>query len=297
METNKRKALRKGLEQLFSNESLYSGPIDPIEEIVENTPKEDIVDIKLSELRSNPYQPRQKFNQEKLVELANSIKEYGVLEPIIVTKSIKGYEIVAGERRKKASELAGLETIPAIIKEFTDSEMMQIALLENIQRENLTAIEEAEAYSNLLKVLNVTQEELANKIGKSRSYITNMVGLLNLPESVKNDILHGLISAGHAKILSKLENEELITELAEKIKLNHLSVRELEELVQNPGYKRKNAIVKIKNDNTYNYVEEAFTDKIGNRVKIKNKKIVIPFNSEKDLERILEILKVEVNVD
>ena len=297
METNKRKALGKGLEQLFSNESLYSGPIDPIEEIVENTPKEDIVDIKLSELRSNPYQPRQKFNQEKLVELANSIKEYSVLEPIIVTKSIKGYEIVAGERRKKASELAGLETIPAIIKEFTDSEMMQIALLENIQRENLTAIEEAEAYSNLLKVLNVTQEELANKIGKSRSYITNMVGLLNLPESVKNDILHGLISAGHAKILSKLENEELITELAEKIKLNHLSVRELEELVQNPGYKRKNAIVKIKNDNTYNYVEEAFTDKIGNRVKIKNKKIVIPFNSEKDLERILEILKVEVNVD
>ena len=297
METNKRKALGKGLEQLFSNESLYSGPIDPIEEIVENTPKEDIVDIKLSELRSNPYQPRQKFDQEKLVELANSIKEYGVLEPIIVTKSIKGYEIVAGERRKKASELAGLETIPAIIKEFTDSEMMQIALLENIQRENLTAIEEAEAYSNLLKVLNVTQEELANKIGKSRSYITNMVGLLNLPESVKNDILHGLISAGHAKILSKLENEELITELAEKIKLNHLSVRELEELVQNPGYKRKNDIVKIKNDNTYNYVEEAFTDKIGNRVKIKNKKIVIPFNSEKDLERILEILKVEVNVD
>ena len=297
METNKRKALGKGLEQLFSNESLYSGPIDPIEEIVENTPKDDIVDVKLSELRSNPYQPRQKFDQEKLVELANSIKEYGVLEPIIVTKSIKGYEIVAGERRKKASELAGLETIPAIIKEFTDSEMMQIALLENIQRENLTAIEEAEAYSNLLKVLNVTQEELANKIGKSRTYITNMVGLLNLPESVKNDILHGLISAGHAKILSKLENEELITELAEKIKLNHLSVRELENLVQNPDYKRKNAIVKIKNENSYNYVEEAFTDKIGNRVRIKNKKIVIPFNSEKDLERILEILKVEVNVD
>lgn len=297
METNKRKALGKGLEQLFSNESLYSGPIDPIEEIVENTPKDDILEVKLSELRSNPYQPRQKFDQEKLVELANSIKEYGVLEPIIVTKSIKGYEIVAGERRKKASELAGLETIPAIIKEFTDSEMMQIALLENIQRENLTAIEEAEAYSNLLKVLNVTQEELANKIGKSRTYITNMVGLLNLPESVKNDILHGLISAGHAKILSKLENEELITELAEKIKLNHLSVRELENLVQNSDYKRKNAIVKIKNENSYNYVEEAFTDKIGNRVRIKNKKIVIPFNSEKDLERILEILKVEVNVD
>jgi len=294
MENNRRKALGRGLEQLFSNESLY---VNPIDEVVENAKEDDVVEVKLSELRSNPYQPRQTFDQEKLIELADSIKEFGVLEPIIVKKSIKGYEIVAGERRKKASELAGLETIPAIIKDFSDEEMMQIALLENIQREDLTAIEEAEAYSNLLKALNVTQEELGKKIGKSRSYITNMLGLLRLPESVKNDILNGNISTGHAKILSKLEDSEQILSLVEKIKKDNISVRELESLVNNPEYKRKNEIVKIKTVNKYNYVEDIFTDLVGNKVKIKNNKIVIPFDSEKDLERILEILNIEVKVD
>ena len=297
METNKRKALGKGLEQLFSNESLYVNPLETLDEIAENTPKEDIVEIKVSELRSNPYQPRQTFDQEKLVELANSIKEFGVLEPIIVTKSIKGYEIVAGERRTKACELVGIETIPAIIKDFSDEEMMQIALLENIQRENLSAIEEAEAYNNLIKALNITQEELAKKIGKSRSYVTNMLGLLTLPESVKYEILHGYISMGHAKVLSKLQDEELIKELVEKIKNDHISVRELESIANNPDYKRKKAIVRIKEPNPFGYVEDALTDNIGNRVRIKNKKIVIPFNSERDLERILDVLKIEVKVD
>ncbi len=297
METNKRKALGKGLEQLFSNESLYVNPLETLDEIAENTPKEDIVEVKVSELRSNPYQPRQTFDQEKLVELANSIKEFGVLEPIIVTKSIKGYEIVAGERRTKACELVGIETIPAIIKDFSDEEMMQIALLENIQRENLSAIEEAEAYNNLIKALNITQEELAKKIGKSRSYVTNMLGLLTLPESVKYEILHGYISMGHAKVLSKLQDEELIKELVEKIKNDHISVRELESIANNPDYKRKKAIVRIKEPNPFGYVEDALTDTIGNRVRIKNKKIVIPFNSERDLERILDVLKIEVKVD
>ena len=294
---NKRKALGKGLEQLFSNESLYVNPLSNIEEIVENTPEEDIIEVKISELRSNPYQPRKTFDQEKLVELANSIKEFGVLEPIIVTKSIKGYEIVAGERRTKACALVGIETIPAIVKEFSDEEMMQIALLENIQRENLTAIEEAEAYSNLIKALNVSQEELAAKIGKSRSYVTNMLGLLRLPENVKNDILYGFISMGHAKVLSKLEDEKLINELATRVKEEKLSVRNLEEIASNPQFKRKNTIVRVKEPNPFGYVEEAMTDKIGNRVKIKNKKIIIPFNSEKDLERVLNILNIELNVD
>ncbi len=291
---NKRKALGRGLEQLFSNESLY---VNPIEEIVENAKEDDIVEIDLSELRSNPYQPRQKFNAEKLQELADSIKEFGVLEPIIVKKSIKGYEIVAGERRKKACELAGLKTIPAIIKEFTDEEMMQIALLENIQREDLSAIEEAEAYSKLLSVLNTTQDVLGKRIGKSRSYITNMLGLLRLPESVKNDVSNGNISAGHAKILSKLEDESQILSLAERIKKDGMSVRALEEVVENPSYERKNKIIKVKEINNYGYVEDALTDTIGNKVTIKNKKIVIPFNDEKDLERILNVLNVEVKVD
>ena len=298
MENNKRKALGKGLEQLFSNESLYVNPLDSLDEIVENASKEDVVEININELRSNPYQPRQTFDQEKLVELANSIKEFGVLEPIIVKKAIKGYEIVAGERRKKACELVGLETIPAIIKDFSDEDMMQIALLENIQREDLTAIEEAEAYSNLIKTLGITQEELGKRIGKSRSYITNMLGLLNLPEEVKVDILSGLISMGHARVLSKLEDSEKIKYLVDKIKNEHLSVRGLEDLASNADFKRKNPnVVKNRDTNEYGYVEDALTDAIGNRVRIKNKKIVIPFNSDKDLERILEILNIEVKVD
>lgn len=294
---NKRKALGKGLEQLFSNESLYENPLEKLDEIVESTPKEDIVQININELRSNPYQPRRTFDQEKLVELADSIKEFGVLEPIIVTKSIKGYEIVAGERRTKACQLAGVEVIPAIVKDFSDEDMMQIALLENIQRENLTAIEEAEAYSNLLKALGLTQDELAKKIGKSRSYITNMLGLLNLPSTIKEDILNGFISMGHARILSKIEDPNVALALAEKVKNDHISVRDLEVLAQNPEIKKKNPVIRIKDEGKFGYVEEAMTDKIGNRVRIQGKKIIIPFNSDKDLERIVELLNIEVKVD
>jgi ParB family chromosome partitioning protein len=293
-QNNKRKALGKGLEQLFSNESLY---VDPIEEIVENAKEDDIVELKINELRSNPYQPRRTFDQEKLQELADSIKEFGVVEPIIVKKSIHGYEIVAGERRCKAARIAGLETVPAVIKEFSDEDMMQIALLENIQREDLTAIEEAEAYANLVGKLGISQEELARRVGKSRSYVTNMIGLLNLPQEVKEFILNGYLSMGHARVLSKLEDEEKVIELAQKVINEQLSVRDLESIASNPDYKRKKAIKVQKTTNEYGFVEEALTDKIGNRVRIQNKKIVIPFNSEKDLERILEILNVEVDAD
>ena len=298
METgNKRKALGKGLEQLFSNESLYTNPLDEIKEIEENAKKEDIVEIDIDDLRSNPYQPRLNFDEDKLKELADSIKEYGVLEPIIVKKSIKGYEIVAGERRTKASEIAGLKKIPAIIKDFSEDDMMQIALLENIQREDLTAIEEAQAYSRLIQTLGITQDELAKRLGKSRSHITNMIGLLSLPDNVKEDIISGDVSMGHARVLSKLDDEELIDELVKKIKSSHLTVRKLEELASNPDIKKKHPVNKVTNDKKYNYVEDALTDTIGNRVRIQNNKITIPFNSEKDLERILEILGIEVKVD
>ncbi len=292
---NKRKALGRGLEQLFSGESLYVSDLE--KDIMDNASENDVVDIKLSELRSNPYQPRRTFDQEKLVELANSIKEYGVIQPIIVTKSIKGYDIVAGERRKKASELVGKETIPCIIKEFSDNEMMEIALLENIQRENLTSIEEAEAYSNIIKASGITQEELATRIGKSRTFVTNMLGLLSLPEEVKNDVLHGKISAGHAKILSKLDNQNRIIELNNKIKKDGLSVRELENIVSEGHFKKINPINRVTKTNPYSYVEEHMRELIGNKVKIDSKKITIPYNSEKDLERILEILKINVKVD
>ena len=173
MET-KRKALGKGLEDLFGD-TLDFNVVE--KEITEKTPKNEIKEIELTELRSNPYQPRKTFDEEKLQELAASIKEHGVFQPIIIKKSIiKGYEIVAGERRVRASIMAGKTTIPAIIKDFTDQEMMEIALLENLQRENLNAIEEASAYDGLIKSLSLTQEELAKKLGKSRSHITNMLG-------------------------------------------------------------------------------------------------------------------------
>ena len=295
METNKR--LGKGLEQLFSNESLYSNPLDQLDEIVETAKEDDIVMLDINELRSNPYQPRQNFDEEKLQELADSIKEFGVLEPIIVTKSVKGYEIVAGERRTKACKLAGVKKIPAIIKTFSDNDMMQIALLENIQRENLTAIEEAEAYSKLLKVLNITQDELSKRLGKSRSHITNMLGLLKLPKSVKEEVNAGNISMGHAKVLSKIDDVDLVNSLAKKVKDNNISVRELELLASDPSVKKKNPVTRKVDTKKYDFVEEAMTDKIGNRVRINNNKIVIPFNSEKDLERILDILNIEVNVD
>ena len=167
---NKRRALGRGLEELFYNEPIDYNKVE--EKILTETPKDEIKMVKIDELRSNPYQPRKVFDETALQELAVSIKEHGVFQPIIIKKSIKGYEIIAGERRVKASKLAGLDEIPAIIRDFSDDEMMEIALLENLQRENLNAIEEANAYKKLLETLELTQEQLSNRLGKSRSHIT-----------------------------------------------------------------------------------------------------------------------------
>ena len=231
--TTKRKALGTGLDQLFSV-NVNQLDFETFEKtIVDSTPENEIKLIPVDEIRSNPYQPRIHFDQDALEELAESIKEHGVLEPIIVKKSIKGYELVAGERRTKASKIAGKATIPAIIKDFDDQSMMEIALLENIQRENLTPIEEAKAYKNFMVKMNLTQEEVANKFKKSRSYVTNMLGLLKLPSEVQRDVVNGKISMSHARVLSKLDDEDKIIELAEKIKKEGISVHALEALSQN----------------------------------------------------------------
>ena len=222
METKKR-ALGRGLEQLFNGENLDLEQIE--KSIYEESTNEEIVEINLSELRPNPYQPRKIFDDEALKELSESIKEHGVFQPIIVKKSIKGYEIIAGERRVRASRLAGLEKIPAIIRDFNDTQMMEIALLENLQRENLNVIEEAIAYKSMLEKLNLTQDELSKKVGKSRSHITNMLGLLTLPEEVKDMIITKEISMGHARILSKLDDKEQIKKLANDVVVKKLSVR------------------------------------------------------------------------
>ena len=296
METSNipRKALGKGLEELFNNEPLDFNKVE--EKIINSTPKEEIVSVKLSDLRSNPYQPRKIFDQAALDELSQSIKEHGVFQPIIIKPSIKGYEIVAGERRVKASIQAGLDEIPAIIRDFNDDEMMEIALLENLQRENLTCIEEAEAYQKIRVSLNLTQEELAKRIGKSRSYITNTIGLLNLPEETKQLINENKISMGHAKILSKLENKEQINELTNRIINEEISVRELERITSSPeNFVRKNTIKKQRTtqDNMYKYIEENISEKLGTKVKIKTNKIEISFTNSNDLNRLLEIMNLE----
>lgn len=292
MET-KRRALGKGLEQLFSSETLDLDQIE--EEIVKSASKDEIINIRLDMLRSNPYQPRKVFDEKALEELKESIIEHGVFQPIIVKESIRGYEIIAGERRVKASRLAGLETIPAIIRNFNDEQMMEIALLENLQRENLTAIEEAKAYNELINNLNITQDALAKKVGKSRSHITNMIGLLRLPKEVQDYVLYNEISMGHARVLSKIEDDNKIILLAKDIIENGLSVRQLEEKTNNQEFKRKVNIAKRKSNTTneYKYIEDILEEKFGTKVKVKDNKIEISFVSPNDLNRIVEIIQTD----
>lgn len=292
METKKR-ALGRGLEQLFNTENL---DLDTIErQIYEDTSKEEIVEINLDELRPNPYQPRKNFNDESLEELASSIKEHGVFQPIIVKKSIKGYEIIAGERRFRASKKAGLTKIPAIIRDFSDEQMMEIALLENLQRENLNVIEEALAYKSMIEKLMLTQEELSKRVGKSRSHITNILGILRLPEEIQEMISAGELTMGHARVISKLESTEQMKELAHKIINEKLPVRDLEQLAENDKFERKVKIErKPKEQNReYKYVEDLLREKLDTKIKIKDRKIEISFNNVADLNRILEILNVK----
>lgn len=291
METKKR-ALGRGLEQLFNTDNLNMSQIE--QRIYEETPNEEIVELDINDLRPNPYQPRQVFNEEALQELASSIKEHGVFQPIIVKKSIKGYDIIAGERRYRASKLAGKKTIPAIIRQFTDEQMMEIALLENLQREDLNAMEEAKAYQSLIDHLHITQEEVSKRVGKSRSHITNMLGLLRLPKEVQTMINDNKLTMGHARVLSKLENEQQIIQMAEDIVENKKSVREAENLAQDKDVEHKVKMNRRKpTSSEYRYVEELLRDKLDTRVRIKEKKIEINFTNKADLNRILEILQVK----
>ena len=289
---DKRKALGRGLEQLFNDEGLNFDTIE--NSIIEEAKTNDqIVEINLSELRANPYQPRKNFDEEALNELASSIKEHGVFQPIIVKKSIKGYEIIAGERRFRASKLAGMQTIPAIVKDFSDEEMMQIALLENLQRENLTSIEEAKAYKSIIESMNITQDELAKKVGKSRSHITNILGLLKLPASVQDMVLYNKLSMGHARVLSKLDDPKTIEDLAQRVINEDLSVRKLESLVYDN--EEKEVKTKKSSNNEYKYMENFLKEKLGTNVKINNNKISIKFSNVQDLNRILEIMNIDIN--
>ena len=291
MET-KKKALGKGLEQLFSNSVI---DFDNFEKDIVEEGSKDVTEIDVDEIRSNPYQPRKTFDTESLNELAKSIKEYGVVQPIIVKKSIKGYELVAGERRTKAAKIAGLKKIPAIIKDFDDQEMMEIALVENIQREDLNPIDEATSINNIIKLRGYTQEEFANKFGKSRSYVTNILGLLKLHEDVKRMVEKRNLSMSHARVLSKIDDDNKVTDLAKKVITDNLSVHELERISQ----EEKSPIIK-KNpnktfDHKYRMYENLIMDKLDTKVRISKNKIEIYFNGNDELEKMLD--KMHINFE
>lgn len=282
---NRKRALGKGLEQLFNNENLNLNSFE--QSVYESATKDEIIEVEISSLRVNPYQPRKVFNKEALEELASSIKEHGVFQPIIVKKSIKGYEIIAGERRVRASKLAGLTKVPAIVRDLNDEQMMEVALLENLQRENLSAIEEAIAYKSMLEKLNITQDVLSKKVGKSRSHITNILGLLRLPKEVQEMVALNKISMGHARVLSKLESDEKIISMAHEIVDKKLPVREVEESSAETPKKHK-IERRSPSTNEFKYAEDILREKLDTKVKIKDNKIELFFTNVADLNRILD---------
>ena len=286
------KGLGRGIDALFGDYAELSN-IDAANEQVQQIP--------LTDIRPNPYQPRKTFDETALNELAESIRISGVFQPIILRESkVKGYEIIAGERRFRASKIAGKETIPAIIREFDEEKMMEVAVLENLQREDLTSLEEAEAYEMMMKKLKLTQEEVATRLGKSRPYIANYLRLLGLPDAVKEMLQKEDISMGQARTLLGLKDKKQITKLAKRVVRDHLTVRQLEQLVNKMNQPKDETEQPTKNDKKPYYIresEERLMDKFGTSVSINEKnqkgKIEIEYLSTDDLTRILDILNIQ----
>lgn len=286
------KGLGRGIDALF-------GDYSELDEI--DVTNEMVKEIPLEEIRPNPYQPRKTFDEEALNELADSIRQSGVFQPIIVREStIKGYEIIAGERRFRASKLAGKATVPAIIRAFDEERMMEVAVLENLQREDLTSLEEAEAYDMLMKKLKLTQEEVAKRLGKSRPYIANYLRLLGLPESVKKMLQSDEISMGQARTLLGLKDKRMIIKTANKVVRDNLTVRQLEQLVNQLNQPKEVEQKSNKAEKKPYYIRESedrLMDKFGTAVQISDKgnkgKIEIEYLSTDDLTRILDILEIQ----
>ncbi|UCZ53244.1 ParB/RepB/Spo0J family partition protein [Bacillus shivajii] len=261
-----------------------------------NDQDDKVHELKLSELRPNPYQPRKVFEEEAIEELKASIEQHGILQPLIVRKSIKGYEIVAGERRYRAAKSAKLSTVPAVIKELSEDQMMEIALIENLQREDLNPLEEAKAYQKLLEHLQVTQEQLSKKLGKSRPHIANHVRLLQLPQLAQEFIAEGKLSMGHGRALLGLKRKEKLTATIQKVINEKLSVRQLEELVQRINdnvsreTKKKPQLPPIIRERE-SRLKEYFGTNVNIKKGKKKGKIEIDFFSEEDLERIMDLLQ------
>ncbi|MDO4912547.1 MAG: ParB/RepB/Spo0J family partition protein [Lactobacillus sp.] len=286
--SKEKRSLGRGLEALFHDEPQIDA-------------SETIQELKLSDIRPNPYQPRKKFDEKSLEELALSIKENGVFQPIIVREAVTGYEIIAGERRYRASQLAKKETIPAIVRKFTESEMMAVAILENLQREDLTPLEEAQAYEMLQKNLGLTQAEVSKRMGKSRPYIANYLRLLTLPSKTKRMLQHGDLSMGQARTLLGLKDKDLIDDLAKRVIKEGISVRKLESLV-NQLNEKKQPKKPSKKSPFITASETQLADKFGTTVQISASQkgkghLSINFNSVDDLNRILDILGVDLDED
>lgn len=288
----KSRGLGKGLKALIPDESFMS--IDNSD--TENAEKL-VFFLQINKIRPNADQPRKKFDREKLEELAASIKEHGILQPLVVRPENNGYTIIAGERRWRAATMAGLKEVPVIVKDLPAKDVMELALIENVQREDLNAIEEAEAYGALMEHFNLTQGEIGIRIGKSRAAITNTMRLLNLPDKVRQEVLDDHISSGHARALLSLEDQKQMESLCEEIIDKKLSVRETEKkvkLLKNPPKEDK---AKPEKNPYITAVEDGLKQKFATKVKISGKKdkgkIELEFYSTEDLNRILDLLGYE----
>lgn len=257
--------------------------------------KEEVLEIEIDKITPNPFQPRKHFDETSLNELSESIRMNGVLQPVIVKKVADGYLLVAGERRCRASKIAGFQTIPAIVRDYNNQYLAELALLENIQREDLTIVEEARAYQNAIESLHLTHLELSEKIGKSRSYVSNTLGILSLPESVIEEVNQGNISMGHARALSKLKDVQRIKAIALLIVNHQLTVREIEQIVKKEKkkvpIKRKTISPELssKLDQTKTEMTKIFS--FSTPVKVSSNKVILSFESEEEVEKFNEAMK------
>ncbi|HBS60480.1 MAG TPA: chromosome partitioning protein ParB [Firmicutes bacterium] len=282
-----KKALGRGVQAIFQSMPGLDAQKD-----------ENVVEITVSDIYPNPYQPRKSFDQEKLDELANSIQQYGVIQPVVVRRTAKGYELVAGERRWRASQIVGLKVIPVVVRDYSDSEMMEIALIENLQRENLNPIEEGSSYRRLIEDFGLTQEEVAKKLGRSRSLIANTIRLLQLPPQIQDYVSRGTLTMGHAKALLALPNAQMQCEAANRVIEEDLNVRDIEDIVRKACEKPQKTVKKVVNrEAALVDAEERLKCFFGTQVKIKpgklKGKIEIEYYSQEDLERILEVAETQ----
>ena len=297
----KKSGLGKGLDSLIPNKQNSSNVEKKKEKeekqtIVKTVVKKEEVKLTRTEVEPNREQPRKKFDEDGLIELADSIRQYGVLQPLLVQKRDGYYEIIAGERRWRAAKMAGLKEIPVIIKDFTDQEIVEISLIENIQRENLNPIEEALAFKRLLNEFHLKQDEVAERVSKSRTAVTNSIRLLKLDERVQQMLIDDMISTGHARSLLAVEDHELQYKLAQKVFDEKLSVRDIEKLMKSFSKEGKKKKEENKNQFIYQDLEEKMKALLGTKVSINHKannqgKIVIDYYSNEELERILYLFQ------